>query len=280
MGRRIPVEKSLHFDACKPGAALSDRFDAWIGRLEKNEPQGTIRQVYGGYWFRHVPVLDYLKTKIDFRVWALSGGYGLLNENQKIVPYHATLAEDSKIPDRVSDSLSERVEWWRWLAGWRGPYPLQPRRLRDIVDEADHTIVVAGSSYQHVLEADQPPAHKITYVTAKPRTLPANAVIKSDAVLGHIIPVARSWGLSNTALALELTTRVLHAPVEGIHDYLAGLTRDLISEAKALKSSSGWQQSQLIEDDERGQVKPKRNIDKVEWVPVHQKEDRNQTKLF
>jgi hypothetical protein len=92
--------------------------------------------------------------------WVLSAGLGLVNLNDEVPAYGATLTsghEDSVV--RVTDQRPAREvrrSWWSALAAWQGPGgPSRPRRVSDLAPAEEVGIVVcAGPDYLNAVASD------------------------------------------------------------------------------------------------------------------------------
>ena len=244
----------LQLDNCLPGEPVRDRFREWVTRLEQADGVGSFRQVYGGYWnmyFSRVGLgVGYLNRELDLRFWALSGGYGLLPENRVIASYSATLSREKRLPNVVSEDFGECCLWWRLLGEWNRDKG-RVSSLVEMVEGADHTIVVAGGSYGRVLgEAEEVlPVEKVTYIvgseTDKP-VFPEGSTIVFDPVLRWVFPRTRALGFSGGALGYELVSRLLLSASklgaglvsgsEGVHGVLVNWVEGWVDEGTKLAS--------------------------------------------
>lgn len=133
---------------------VEGRAAAWIGKVAVAHPAVAARDLYAGeYWRAGLDLAAEAGALLPTSTWVLSAGLGLINLDDQIPAYGATLAsghEDSVV--RATDrrwAREARRSWWSALASWQGPVgPDRPRRVSDLAPDGGASIVVcAGPDY-------------------------------------------------------------------------------------------------------------------------------------
>jgi hypothetical protein len=133
---------------------VESRAAAWISKIDRAWPIGAARDRYAGeYWRAGLNLATRAGRFSPTSTWVLSAGLGLINLDDEVPAYGATLAgshEDSVV--RVNDQRTAREvrrRWWSALSSWQGPVgPGRPRRVSDLARDGEASIVVcAGPDY-------------------------------------------------------------------------------------------------------------------------------------
>ena len=132
---------------------VEERAATWISRIDGADSTGSARDLYAGeYWRAGIDLAASAGRHFPTSTWVLSAGLGLINLDDHIPAYGATLAsghEDSVVvrSDLVS-GVEVRRRWWSALASWQGPVgPMRPRRISDLSDGEASIVVCAGPDY-------------------------------------------------------------------------------------------------------------------------------------
>jgi hypothetical protein len=140
---------------------VESRALAWISRLDGTQSTRSARDLYAGEcWRAGLDLTERADRLLPTSTWVLSAGLGLINLEDEVPAYGATLSsghEDSVV--RVTDkrSASEvRRSWWSALASWQGPVsPNRPRVISDLArDGAASIVVCAGRDYLTAIAPD------------------------------------------------------------------------------------------------------------------------------
>ena len=133
---------------------VESRAAAWISMLDGEQPFGLARDLYAGeYWRAGLELAERAEGLSPTSTWVLSAGLGLINLDDEVPAYGATLAgghEDSVVTPKDQKSARDvRRSWWSALASWQGPVGRgRPRRLSDLARDGAPTIFVcAGPDY-------------------------------------------------------------------------------------------------------------------------------------
>jgi hypothetical protein len=136
---------------------LDSRAAAWIDHVSAAPTVSIASSVYAGeYWRTGLGLATSAEPYFKTTTWVLSAGLGLINVDDAIPAYGATLSGNH--PDSVvAPGYGEappvvRKRWWSALAAWSGPAGGEhPRRLSDLAADPQSAIVVCAGA--HYLEA-------------------------------------------------------------------------------------------------------------------------------
>lgn len=141
-------------------SSLGQLFDGWTRRIA-DERVGRVtkaRVLYSGVaWAASRDAAVALASVSDeASTWVLSAGYGLVSDEDELVPYAATFSP-GKADSVARTSAGYRAanqRWWQHLSMWRPEGITGPRTFADLAKRVDALLVVMSPRYLLAAEAD------------------------------------------------------------------------------------------------------------------------------
>jgi len=145
---------------------LPQRADLWTTSLDSRSGNRVrASNLYcGDYWSTIRGAYEHGLQNQSISLFIASAGYGLLREDEQVLPYSATFSRGKH--DSVgtqNDSRRSSMAWWKSLKGWRRSTDKFPASIADLAKvEADKPLLVCVSAeYFHALSTDLAEAREV-----------------------------------------------------------------------------------------------------------------------
>lgn len=162
------VRKSVSIlDSSIDSGSLEEVFAQWQSKLNSTDLQkkSAIDLYNSGLWGTYLDSWGVVNGRVkDANLWVLSAGHGLINANEKIVPYDVTFQDPrNDVPsilgkieyNTASDARKKVLQgWWKKLSERKGEYSNSLTRLFSGFTSEDYALVVLGKDYLDAVFSD------------------------------------------------------------------------------------------------------------------------------
>jgi hypothetical protein len=157
--KRSKKEHSILDPDIKTGS-IENVFDQWQSVLSKSalKPMKALELYKGNLWNAYRDAWGIINNRIeDSKLWILSAGYGLINANEKIIPYNITFQDPRNGVPSILAKIKNAAEtdsrrgilqkWWELLSKSNNRNPASLMELIAKSGSDEYFLLVLGKDY-------------------------------------------------------------------------------------------------------------------------------------